>query len=181
MYKVLLTGHSGFLGRKVLEDLLEFNDQIFCLLGPSGKKVKTRFDTNKIRYCDENLLRDRNFKENFGSLVQFCSTGIDSLTVMKYMDGVPKYGYYGAMYHNESPDKIKKLYADTGGQLHCLGEDEYKTAYTQSVKGLRTPTSVVDLEERSAAEVRGICQWSIVRETGLVPFDGFSFTGRLGV
>lgn len=68
MYKVLLTGHSGFLGRKVLEDLLEFNDQIFCLLGPSGKKVKTRFDTNKIRYCDENLLQDRNFKENFGEI-----------------------------------------------------------------------------------------------------------------
>lgn len=126
-------------------NIFRWYDAIQEYVRPCFREPKYNIDT-ATELVDKILRQNcQTIKENFGSLVQFCSTGIDSLTVLKYMDGVPKYGYYGAMYHNESPDKIKKLYADTGGQLHCLGEDEYKTAYTQSVKGLRTPTSVVDL------------------------------------
>ena len=85
-------------------------------------------------------------KKKYGSsLVLFGSTGIDSLSVMNYLDDVPKYGYYGEHYKNESPELLKNLYKETGGTLHYFDANEYRRAYTETIKGWRTPTFNMDL------------------------------------
>ena len=85
-------------------------------------------------------------KEKYGSLLaMFASNGVDSLTLIKYLEGVPKYGYYGKDYMNESPELLKRLYENTGGTLHYFDEDQYRLAYSETIRGWKTPSFNMDL------------------------------------
>ena len=90
----------------------------------------------------ENFTR---LREKYKSLVVFSSSGIDSLTVLKYLNDVPKYGYYGEDYKAESPELLKQLYNDTGGSLHYFDADEYQSAYTETLPGWAIPSRNADL------------------------------------
>ena len=90
----------------------------------------------------ENFTR---LREKYKSLVVFSSNGIDSLTVLKYLNDVPKYGYYGEDYKSESPELLKQLYNDTGGSLHYFDADEYQSAYTETLSGWAIPSRNADL------------------------------------
>ena len=84
--------------------------------------------------------------EKYGSrLAMFASNGVDSLTLIKYLEGVPKYGYYGKDYMNESPELLRRLYENTGGTLHYFDEDEYRLAYSETIRGWKTPSFNMDL------------------------------------
>ncbi len=85
-------------------------------------------------------------KKKYGSrLAMFASNGVDSLTLIKYLEGVPKYGYYGKDYKNESPELLKRLYENTGGTLHYFDQDEYRLAYSETIRGWKTPSFNMDL------------------------------------
>ena len=84
-------------------------------------------------------------REKYKSLVVFSSNGIDSLTILKYLNDVPKYGYYGEDYKSESPELLKQLYTDTGGSLHYFDANEYQSAYTETLSGWAIPSRNPDL------------------------------------
>ena len=97
-------------------------------------------------YVDTILTENFNrLRKKYKSLVVFSSSGIDSLTILKYLNDVPKYGYYGEDYKAESPELLKQLYNDTGGSLHYFDADEYQSAYTETLSGWAIPSRNADL------------------------------------
>jgi asparagine synthetase B (glutamine-hydrolysing) len=97
-------------------------------------------------YVDTILTENFNrLRKKYKSLAVFSSCGIDSLTVLKYLSDVPKYGYYGEDYRTESPALLKQLYNDTGGLLHYFDAAEYQTAYTETLPGWAMPSRNADL------------------------------------
>ena len=76
-------------------------------------------------------------KEKYGNqLVHFCSTGVDSLTLQSYLDGVPMYGLYEFI--NKNFDLVNNLYQEYGGALHYFDteimEDVFKSQLSKLEK-----------------------------------------------
>ena len=66
MHKVLLTGHSGFLGKNLANKFKDKCSLLLCLVGPSGEKVSNSH-VKKIKFCKLDDF-DKNFNDKFGKI-----------------------------------------------------------------------------------------------------------------
>jgi len=65
-------------------------------------------------------------QEKYGDkLIHFCSTGVDSLTLQRYLNDVPRYGLYCKKFnqYNELEVLFKKLYHEHKGTLHYFNSE----------------------------------------------------------